>query len=88
MSEAVSQVPLVVEDKVATGAGAAKAMVRPRPKTGPGNISNMNGPLYMQTSGSNVVLVRRLKRKEENTWKHLSRWFVENQIGMSPVRQD
>jgi hypothetical protein len=23
----------------------------------------------------------RFKRKEESTWKHLSRWFVENQIG-------
>lgn len=44
---------------------------------------NMNGPLYMQTSGNKTVLVRRLKRKEESTWKHLARWFVENQIGMS-----
>lgn len=56
---------------------------RPRPrllKTGH-STPNMNGPLYMQTSGSNIVLVRRLKRKEESTWKHLARWFVENQIG-------
>ena len=45
--------------------------------------ANMNGPLYMQTSGSNVVLVRRLKRKEEGTWKSIARWFVENQIGTS-----
>ncbi|KJZ75217.1 hypothetical protein HIM_05411 [Hirsutella minnesotensis 3608] len=45
--------------------------------------ANMNGPLYMQTSGSNVVLVRRLKRKDDGTWKHLARWFVENQIGLS-----
>lgn len=37
----------------------------------------------MQTSGNKTVLVRRLKRKEESTWKHLARWFVENQIGMS-----
>ncbi|KAI8723829.1 TLC domain-containing protein [Fusarium sp. LHS14.1] len=44
---------------------------------------NMNGPLYMQTSGNKTVLVRRLKRKEESTWKHLARWFVENQIGLS-----
>lgn len=44
---------------------------------------NMNGPLYMQTSGSNVVLVRRLKRKDEGTWKPVARWFVENQIGTS-----
>lgn len=50
---------------------------------------NMNGPLYMQTSGSNIVLVRRLKRKEESTWKHLARWFVENQIGTFLIhRQD
>ncbi|EEU40431.1 uncharacterized protein NECHADRAFT_32956 [Fusarium vanettenii 77-13-4] len=37
----------------------------------------------MQTSGNKTVLVRRLKRKEESTWKHLARWFVENQIGLS-----
>lgn len=43
----------------------------------------MNGPLYMQKSGSNVVLVRKLKRKEEGTWRQLARWFVENQIGLS-----
>ena len=41
----------------------------------------MNGPLYMQGSAPNVVLVRRLKRKDESAWKQLSRWFVENQIG-------
>ncbi|PHH91665.1 hypothetical protein CDD83_10750 [Cordyceps sp. RAO-2017] len=45
--------------------------------------TNMNGPLYMQTSGSNVVLVRRLKRRDDGTWRHLARWFVENQIGLS-----
>ena len=43
--------------------------------------TNMNGPLYMQGSAPNVVLVRRLKRKDESAWKQLSRWFVENQIG-------
>ena len=43
----------------------------------------MNGPLYMQTSQSNVVLVRRLKRKDEGTWKQFARWFVENQIGIA-----
>lgn len=47
--------------------------------------TNMNGPLYMQASGSNVVLVRRLKRKDDGTWKHLARWFVENQIGMASL---
>ncbi|POR38402.1 TRAM/LAG1/CLN8 domain-like protein [Tolypocladium paradoxum] len=62
--------------------GAAKAAARLQLKTGSRN-PNMNGPLYMQTSGSNVVLVRRLKRKEDATWKHLARWFVENQIGLS-----
>lgn len=40
-----------------------------------------SGPRYMQTSGSNVVLVRRLKRKDEGLWKPLARWFVENQVG-------
>lgn len=71
--------PLPVDDTAAVG--VAKAAARPQPKT----ASNMNGPLYMQTSGSNVVLVRRLKRKEDGTWKHLARWFVENQIGALPV---
>ncbi|KAK4074494.1 uncharacterized protein Triagg1_5090 [Trichoderma aggressivum f. europaeum] len=42
-----------------------------------------SGPRYMQTSGSNVVLVRRLKRKDEGLWKPLARWFVENQVGLS-----
>jgi acyl-CoA-dependent ceramide synthase len=55
---------------------------RPRLKKD-NSTPNMNGPLYMQTAGNKTVLVRRLKRKEESTWKHLSRWFVENQIGLS-----
>ncbi|KAF5717757.1 sphingosine n-acyltransferase lac1 [Fusarium mundagurra] len=56
----------------------------PRPRLKKDNSTpNMNGPLYMQTAGNKTVLVRRLKRKEESTWKHLSRWFVENQIGLS-----
>lgn len=42
----------------------------------------MNGPLYMQAS-NNVVIVRRIKRKGEGPMKQLSRWFVENQIGLS-----
>lgn len=70
-----------VDEKAAVG--AAKAAARPQLKSGSSN-PNMNGPLYMQTSGSNVVLVRRLKRKDNGTWKHLARWFVENQIGMCP----
>ncbi|ODA75819.1 hypothetical protein RJ55_08641 [Drechmeria coniospora] len=61
---------------------AAKAAARPQLNAGSGN-PNMNGPLYMQTSNSNVVLVRRLRRKDDGTWKHLCRWFVENQIGLS-----
>lgn len=40
-----------------------------------------NGPLYMQTAGSDVVLVRRVRRKDEGIWKPFSRWFVENQVG-------
>jgi acyl-CoA-dependent ceramide synthase len=40
----------------------------------------MNGPLYKQ-GNSNVVLVRRPKRKEEGPMKQLARWFVDNQIG-------
>ncbi|KAL7910224.1 longevity assurance proteins LAG1/LAC1 [Trichoderma velutinum] len=42
-----------------------------------------NGQRYMQTSSSNVVLVRRLKRKDEGLWKPLARWFIENQVGLS-----
>ncbi|CAH0018053.1 unnamed protein product [Clonostachys rhizophaga] len=60
---------------------AAKAPVRPPLRNGPSN-PNMNGPLYMQ-SGSNVVLVRRLKQKDLSTSARLSRWFIENQIGLS-----
>ncbi|TQV97968.1 hypothetical protein V2A60_006326 [Cordyceps javanica] len=67
-----------LDGRPATGARSA----HPTIKTG-SNVPNMNGPLYMQTSGSNAVLVRRLKRKDEGTWKQLSRWFVENQIGLS-----
>lgn len=66
-----------VDEKAAVG--AAKAAARPQLRTGSSN-PNMNGPLYMQTSG-NVVLVRKLKRKEEGTWRQLARWFVENQVG-------
>ncbi|KAK0387658.1 hypothetical protein NLU13_3903 [Sarocladium strictum] len=62
--------------------GAAKAAARPQLHSESSN-PNMNGPLYMQTFGSGRVLVRRLKRKEEGTWKQVARWFVENQIGLS-----
>ena len=54
------------------------APTRPRLK----KKDTMNGPLYMQTSTSqNVVLVRRLKRKDEGTFRLLAQLFVENQIG-------
>ncbi|KAK4157370.1 TLC domain-containing protein [Chaetomidium leptoderma] len=42
----------------------------------------MNGPLYKQAN-SNVVLVRRVKRKDEGPIKQLTQWFVDNQIGFS-----
>lgn len=49
-----------------------------------GKKETMNGPLYMQAS-NNVVIVRRLKRNGDGAVKQLTRWFVENQIGMLPV---
>ncbi|KAL7948501.1 longevity assurance proteins LAG1/LAC1 [Trichoderma barbatum] len=64
---------LVADEK--TVAGSSKSS---RPANG-----STNGPLYRQTSGSDVVLVRRLKRKDEGLWKPLARWFVENQVGLS-----
>ncbi|KAF7559342.1 hypothetical protein G7046_g4819 [Stylonectria norvegica] len=68
----------------ANGSKTLIAKSAPRPGLKSGNTTqNMNGPLYMQTFGNNTVLIRRLKRKEESTCKHLSRWFVENQIGLS-----
>ncbi|KAG6161458.1 hypothetical protein E4U51_007117 [Claviceps purpurea] len=45
--------------------------------------SGVKGPLYMQSSDGKHVLVRRLKRKEDGTWKHFTRWFVRNQISLS-----
>lgn len=71
---------LPLDEKVPSGS-------RTPQRSRPGNSTpNMNGPLYMQTSGTNMVLVRRVKRKEEGTWKHLARWFVENQIGKAIIR--
>lgn len=64
-------------------ASAAPALVRRVSKRDyAGEKETMNGPLYMQAS-NNVVIVRRIKRKGESPMKQLSRWFVENQIGMS-----
>ncbi|KAI6784257.1 Sphingosine N-acyltransferase-like protein [Emericellopsis cladophorae] len=68
-----------VDEQTGASLGLPK---RPQPKQSSGG-SSMNGPLYMQTSGSNVVLVRKLKRKEESFWRAAARWFVENQVGLS-----
>lgn len=86
MADSDIRSPSPVDESLAVG--AAKAAARPQMRSGSSN-PNMNGPLYMQTSGSNVVLVRKLKRKDEGTWKHLTSWLVENQIGTlnsSPAR--
>ena len=48
-----------------------------------GSDRNMNGPLYRQAS-SNVVLVRRIKRKGESPLRQFTRWFVDNQTGTFP----
>ena len=58
--------------------GAAKGAARAPRRTG--KPQHMNGPLYKQAN-SNVVLVRRVKRKNEGPMKQLTRWFVDNQIG-------
>ncbi|KAI2639218.1 TLC domain-containing protein [Xylaria nigripes] len=44
--------------------------------------NSMNGPLYMQTS-NNKVLIRRVKRKGDGAIKSLTRWLLDNQIGLS-----
>ncbi|KAI1323600.1 TLC domain-containing protein [Xylariaceae sp. FL0255] len=44
--------------------------------------SSMNGPLYMQTR-NNKVLIRRVKRRPDGTVKSLTRWLLDNQIGLS-----
>lgn len=43
--------------------------------------SSMNGPLYMQTS-NNKILIRRVKRKGHSTVQSLTRWLLNNQIGV------
>jgi acyl-CoA-dependent ceramide synthase len=80
MDEKMPQSPLLANEDAAIG--AAKAAARPRLHS-QSSHPNMNGPLYMQRSGSGRILVRRLKRKEEGAWKQIARWFVENQIGKS-----
>ncbi|KAM6533199.1 Sphingosine N-acyltransferase lag1 [Fusarium falciforme] len=84
-------VPETLESKPAPNPKTANGFAKASSSSAPArtrlkrdnSTPNMNGPLYMQTSGNKTVLVRRLKRKEESTWKHLARWFVENQIGLS-----
>ena len=80
MADQEPQNSSLVDEKVTIG--AAKAAARPQLYSESSN-PNMNGPLYMQTSGSGTVLVRRHKRKDEGAWKQLARWFIENQIGTS-----
>jgi acyl-CoA-dependent ceramide synthase len=80
MADSDSQPPVVFDEKTAA-VETSKVATRPPMKSGSSH-KNMNGPLYKQ-SGNNVVLVRRLKRKEQGTWKSLARWFVENQTGLS-----
>ncbi|KAL2269287.1 hypothetical protein VTJ83DRAFT_1471 [Remersonia thermophila] len=62
-------------------AGTAKPAVARGARTAE-KPQHMNGPLYQQPN-SNVVLVRRVKRKNESPMKQLTRWFVDNQIGFS-----
>jgi acyl-CoA-dependent ceramide synthase len=61
------------------GNGTGNCTAKPRRS---GKPQHMNGPLYKQAN-SNVVLVRRVKRKNEGPMKQLTRWFVNNQIGAS-----
>lgn len=61
------------------GTGNGNGTAKPRRS---GKPQHMNGPLYKQAN-SNVVLVRRVKRKNEGPMKQLTRWFVNNQIGAS-----
>ncbi|AEO64901.1 258a2273-c774-4aaf-a5d1-49d1141cd151 [Thermothielavioides terrestris] len=60
--------------------GTAKSSSLPPRRTG--KPQHINGPLYRQAN-SNVVLIRRPKRKNEGPMKQLARWFVDNQIGLS-----
>ncbi|KAK3337785.1 TLC domain-containing protein, partial [Cercophora scortea] len=64
-----------------TGAAPA-APVRRLKRQYSNKKETMNGPLYMQAS-NNAVIVRRLKREGNSPLKQLTRWFVENQIGLS-----
>lgn len=64
-------------DSLATKAAGEKSAASSRLANG-----SANGQRYMQTNGNNVVLVRRVRRKDEGIWKPLTRWFVEHQVGM------
>jgi hypothetical protein len=65
-----------------SGAGVADGASKPEFKAGQ-SASGSKAPLYMQSSDGKHVFVRRLKRKEDGSWKIFTRWFVENQIGTS-----
>lgn len=60
--------------------GPSKSQFRPAPSP-----SGSKVPLYMQSSDGKHVLVRRVRRKEDGSWKHFARWFVENQISTSTL---
>lgn len=81
MGDSVDSRPLAQTEDKAAANGAPKSPTRPQFKSGSSHAT-MNGPLYMQ-SGKNVVLVRRVKRKDQGAWKSLAQWLVENQTGMS-----
>ncbi|KAH7316699.1 TLC domain-containing protein [Stachybotrys elegans] len=53
-----------------------------RPQPAASSSTSAAKHLYTRSSG-NVVIVRRLKRKDEGTWKPLARWLLKNQIGLS-----
>jgi acyl-CoA-dependent ceramide synthase len=80
MGDTNSPAPSQADSKSAVS--AATTAPRPALQSASSNPSTA-GTLYKQKSGSNVVLVRRLKRKDDGTLKSSARWFVENQIGLS-----
>ncbi|KAK3328653.1 TLC domain-containing protein [Cercophora scortea] len=54
------------------------ALSRPLAQT---RNSSMNGPLYNQVT--NKIIIRRTKRKGDGPLKHLARWMLDNQTGLS-----
>lgn len=71
-------------DSLATKAAGEKSAASSSTAPHGSRLANgsANGQRYMQTNGNNVVLVRRVRRKDEGIWKPLARWFVEHQVGM------